>query len=267
MSLDTARGVTVVGLLLLLAGCASGPERLDVATLSKIRNVAVMSLAAHEFERRYTGFTVLGNEYENRDIAEWKVDDQYEAQIQAVLGTLTRFKVARPAYERTDFYRVYELDGPWDAPAFRTPKWSAVEQPLKAFAQKNALDAIIVIVRTESPDVLAQTNQYMRGAGFYARGFGDSTSVSVLHLLAIVSLIDGNTGKPIAARRLARSYDRWASTMLRIGAIENIPATWSRAKLGQWDEKAVREIRERLVDLPKDSWKPTLGALLATDGN
>jgi hypothetical protein len=263
MTLTSMQRIFGIFLVALLAGCASSPDRVSSDALARIKKVGVMSLAAHEFDRKYTGFTVFNNEYEKQDISAWKVDDEYEAQMLGALAKLSRFDTVRPAYERKDFYRVYDLNGPYDAPAFRTPKWSAVEEPLKAFAGKNSLDAILVVVRRESHDFLAGTNQYFRGAGFYARGMGDTTAVSVLHLLATVALIDGQTGKPLVVKELVRATD--TSSLAKATPMTKAAPELPRTKLNALDREKLDTIRAQLIDLPKDAWEPTLRAMLGTN--
>jgi len=84
-----------IAVLLILAGCASTPDRVSPDALAKIRKVGVMSLAAHEFDRKYTGLTVFGNEYEKQDISAWNVDDEYESQMHRAVQGLARFEAVR----------------------------------------------------------------------------------------------------------------------------------------------------------------------------
>ena len=212
-----------VGLLALVVGCATTQIRITPDTLSKIKKVGVVSLTAQDFYRQYTGLTVLGNDEEKRDISAWKVDDEYEVQMQSALSNLALFEPVRIPYQRADFNSVYDINGPWDAPAFRTPKWGAVEERLRSFASANSLDAVILVIRRESTDFLAGTNQYFRGADFYARGIGSMTSVSVLHLLATVAFIDGKTGKPIAMRILSRTYEGRPGSIVRGAPMIKVP--------------------------------------------
>ncbi len=255
-----------IGMPVVLAACATTQERVSTDALAKIKKVAVMSLTANEFHRQYTGFTVFGNESEMQDISAWKVDDEYETQIRSVLSKVARFDVIQVPYERKDFYSVYDINGPWDAPAYRTPKWTAVEEKLKAYSTKNSVDGIILILKRESNDFLASTNQYFRGAGFYVRGLGNTTGVSVLHLLSSVVLVDGQTGKPLATRILARSHEGWPGTVARAAPMMSIAPVISRAKLAELSQETITDVRAKLIDLPKDAWEPTLKALLASGG-
>jgi len=81
------RYLAIVGLLVLLtSGCAT--TKLAPDTVSRFKKVGVISLTAHEFHRRYTGLTIFGNEREKGDISAWKVDDEYELQMQSALSKL-----------------------------------------------------------------------------------------------------------------------------------------------------------------------------------
>lgn len=226
--------------LLVLGGCGATPQKAAPESLASIRKVAVISLTGHEFHRRYTGATVFGNEYEKQDISAWKIDDEYEAQIGAALAGVARFEPVRVPYERKSFYRLYEQ---------RRPDWSAVEEEAKSLASRHAVDALLVVVRRESQDFLAGTNQHFQGAGFYARGTGAATPVSVMHLVASVALIDGRTGKPLAVRDLV--------------PLQKVPPEVARTRLTELGPERVAELRAALAALPRDAWEPTLREMLA----
>ncbi len=227
--------LVLVGFLILLAGCAT--TRIASEKVSRFKKVGIISVAAHEFHRRYTGFTVFGNESETQDISSWMVDDEYEIQMQTALAKLGLFEAVVVPYNRAEFYPVYTVNGPWDAPNFRK-EWVNVEEQLKNFAQKHSLDAIVMIIWKDYDDFLAQTNQRLRGAGLYARGFGNATSVSVIHLITSLAVIDGQTGKPIA-------------TVIPIFT-KKVPPGLARAPLKSLDQT---ELRTLLVDLPKNNWE------------
>lgn len=250
MYLGKFRYAVLVGLFVLLSGCAT--TRLAPDTVSRIKKVGVMSLTAHEFHRRYTGLTVFGNEREQQDISAWRIDDEYELQMQNALTKLGLFEVVRIPYERKEFYPVYNINGPWDAPAFRK-EWINIEEELKAFAHKHSLDAVVVVIWRESDDFLAGSNQRIRGTGFYARGAGGLTAVSVIHLLSSVAVIDGQTGKPRAVVGLTFT--------------KNISADLARVELTHLDGSKTAELRAMLIDLPKDSWESKFRKIFVSDSN
>jgi hypothetical protein len=234
-----------------LAGCASAPQKAAPEALASIKKVAVVSLAGHEFHRRYTGATMFGNEYEKQDISAWKIDDEYEAQIGAALAGVAPFEPVRIANERKGFYRLYEQ---------RKPDWAVVEGEAKAFASRHSVDAILMVVGRESQDFLAGTNQHFQGAGFYARGMGSTTAVSVMHLVATVALIDGRTGKPVVVKDLTRN-ESWSAA--KATPLQNVAPELARSKLAELGPERVAELRAALAALPRDAWEPTLRAMLA----
>lgn len=222
-----------------------------------------MSLAANKFERKYTGFTVFGNEIESKDISDWNIDQEFEAQMAVALSKLG-YQPVRMSYDRKDFVHVYDVHGPWDAPAYRTPNWDAIQGSLTSLAEKNSLDAVIVVASADSPDFLADTNQFLRGAGFYSRGIGGRTKVSVLHFFASVAIVDGHTGKVLATRWLSTIQEGNWGEIARASPMADVSPDLSRAQLSAIDAKTWSDIRLELVGLPKDAWEPTFKALMPT---
>jgi hypothetical protein len=247
MLLVKLKHIILIGILVLLVSCAT--TRIAPETVSRFKKVGFISLTAHEFHRRYSGFTVFGNEREIQDISAWKVDDEYELQMQSALSKLGLFDVVLVPYNRKDFYPAYNISGPWDAPAFRK-EWVNVEKQLKDLAHKHSLDAILMVIWRESGDFLAGTNQLIRGAGFYARGMGDETSVSVIHLLSSLGVIDGETGKPIATIGLVFT--------------KKVPPALARAPIADQNQAEVRTMH---IDLPKDGWEPKFRKIFIGDTN
>src|SRR5688572_2753517 len=138
--------ILAVAPLLLLASCVT-PDRAEVSKASQIRRVAVISLAAHQFESRYTGVTLFGNEEQRHDITAWTIDEEYEKQARNALATIKPFDVANVHYDRAALTSaIYTNKLPYE-PVFRSPNWEAVEQPLKDLSRTNALDAVIVVAR------------------------------------------------------------------------------------------------------------------------
>ncbi len=236
-----------ISLLILLTGCAT--TRIEPEIVNRLKRVGIISITAHEFHRRYTGLTVFGNEKEKQDISAWKVDDEYEIQMQSALSKLGLFEAVLVPYDRKDFYPVYNINGPWDAPAFRK-EWENIEDQVKSFAQKHSLDAVVMVIWHDYDDYFAHTNQRLRGAGLYARGYGDTTSVSVVHLLSSLGVLDGRTGKPIATVGLIFS--------------EDVAPELARGPLTNLDQN---ELRTKLIDLPKDRWEPKFRKIFMGDAN
>ncbi|MGZ5142601.1 MAG: hypothetical protein ACXWCY_31480 [Burkholderiales bacterium] len=263
MLFERLRHGAVSVVLLLLVACGSAPDRARPDALTGIKRIGVISLAAHEFYRQYIGYTVVGNESEKLDITAWKVDAEYELQMQSALAKLGRFEVVRVPYERKDFLGLYDRSESLDGGPVRRPKWGGVRENLQAIASSNSLDAIVVVVRRESEDFLTGTNQLFLGAGFYSRAITGSTRVSVLHLLGLVVLIEGRTGVPIASTFLARSPEGRTDTVARAAPMLIVPSDLSRARLAELGDARAADIRRWLIDLPRDAWEPTFRGLFA----
>jgi hypothetical protein len=229
-----------------LAGCATTPRSVSESDSARIAKVAVVSVLAQELHRGYTGLTVFGNEYEKQDIVPWKIDAEYEAQIAESLRGLGKTVVVSE-FDRKDFIHAQLPNGPYEAPAFNTPRWSAVEEAVKRHATKSGADAIVIVVRRISEDFLARTNQSFRGVGYYARGFGDTTRVSVLHAIGFVGLIDGKTGKPLAVTPLQ--------------SLEYVSPEIARQKLAPLDSPVGEATRKRLVETVRNDWERILRTL------
>jgi hypothetical protein len=246
---------------LALIACASVTDRATHERLNAIKRVGVISIAAQELYRQHTGFTPLDNGVEKLDISKWKVDDEYEFQIENALTKLRPFEVVRIGHERMYLVSIYDLGGSSESAASRVPNWKAVQEKLKAIASKSSLDAIVLVTSRESQDFLTGTDQYLRGAGFYARTVGSSTRVSVMHVLATVALINGRTGMPINTRPLARTQEGWSSTVDRAAPMAVVSPEFSRAKLYGLGDAHAGDVRRLLIELPQDAWEPTLRAL------
>lgn len=181
--------------------------------------------------------------------------------MQSALAKLGRFDVVRISYERNDLLGLYDRSESRDAASARTPKWGAVRENLQAIASSNSLDAIVVVIRRESEDLLRGTNRFFRGTGFYSRAMAGSTRVSVLHLLGLVVLIDGRMGTPIGGTPLARSQEGRPGTIARAAPMLIVPPELSRARLSELGDARAADLRRWLIDLPMEAWEPTFRAL------
>ncbi len=238
--MKTRRLVVMFLLLLGLGGCASTPRAVSDSESAAIRRVAVVSVLAQEFHRGYTGFTVFGNEYESADISSWNVDAAYEDQIGEVLRELGKTPVVVKV-NRKDFLPAQLPNGPYEAPAFNTPRWDAITQVVKNIAATENLDALVIVVRRISPDFLARTNQSFRGVGYYARGFGDSTRVSVAHAIGFVGLLNGKTGS--------------VSAMSTLQVTDQISPEEARKSISQLGASQRDVMQRKLVSLPRGYWE------------
>jgi hypothetical protein len=249
----------VVALLPFITGCATSTQRISPTVAAQFKTVAVVSTVAQEFNRHYTGATAFGNEMEKINIASWKVDDEFEQQIVESMNGLGAIKAVRLPDVRQQLLGINDPNGPWHAPAFTNPKWSAVEGKLRELAVKHKVDGFVFVTPRMSMDFLAGTNQLFSGSGFYARGFGGSTSVSVMHVIAWVSIADAS-GKPVGMLTLAGQHEGWGSH--RTVPLTSVAADLSRAPLASYDEGRSKNVRALLIETPGKSWAATINALL-----
>jgi hypothetical protein len=248
-----------VALLAFITGCATSTQRISPTVAAQFKTIAVISTVAQEFNRHYTGATAFGNEMEKINIADWKVDDEFEQQIVEAMNGLGPIKAVRLPDVRQQLLGINDPNGPWHAPAFTNPKWSAVEGKLRELAAKHKVDGFVFVTPRMSTDFLAGTNQLFTGSGFYARGFGGSTSVSVMHVIAWVSIADAN-GKPVGMLTLAGKHEGWGSHMSV--PLTGVAADLARAPLSSYDEGRSKRVRALLVETPGKSWAATINTLL-----
>lgn len=244
---------------LTVAGCATSPVTITQETASRIHRVGVVSFAAKTFTRQYTGLTVFGNEKESKDISDWNVDKEYEAQIANETQRTLGLSVVIAPYSADEFSHVNDLNGPWEAPAYWGPNWDAIANATKTYCSTNSLDAVFVLAKSMTGDFLAGTNQYFGGTGIYVRGPGDG--VSVIHLIAKLALLDCNTAKPIAIRIVASNQGDMPGAIVRSAPLASLPPEISRKPIPEWTEAQKQRLQAELVALPAQAWAATLNSM------
>ncbi len=242
-----------------VAGCATAPMPLSQETASRIHKIGVISFTAKTFTRQYTGLTVFGNEKEDKDISDWKVDEQYETQIAYEAEKTLGLSVVKAPYSSDEFSHVNDLNGPWEAPAYWGPNWDAIANATKTYCSANSLDAILVLAKSMTYDFLAGTNQYFGGAGIYVRGPGNG--VSVLHLISKLALLDCTTTKPIAIRTVASNQNDMPGAIVQSAPLSPLPSEISRRPISEWTEEQKQHLQAELVALPTQTWGATLKSM------
>jgi hypothetical protein len=240
-------------------GCASTPTATKEA-ISSYKRIGVVSVTAQVFTRQHVGLMVFGNELETIDTSSWDTDAKYEEQISKQLSGLGGFEIVRAPYSRKEFLHINDLNGPWDAPAFRTPNWGAVEKSIKDYCAKNQIGAILATFAVESPDFIGSTNQRIRGAGVYTRGSGDLTR-AVLYLISGVALVDCQTARPVAIRGLSSTQEGFPGQILRASPTKPMPVEISRTPLSQLSETQLTMLKDAMIPLPENAWAPTIRSL------
>jgi hypothetical protein len=263
--LGVIKVLSVTSLALMMVGCATSPAPIAREAASRIHRVAVISSTAKVFTRQYTGLTGFGNEMEEIDISDWKIDEQYEEQLATELGKLPGLTVVKAPYSPTEFSHVNDLNGPWDAPAFWGPNWGVIEAATRNYCSANTLDAILVVAKTKTRDFLGGSSQFFGGAGIYVRGPG--SRVSAMHLISKIALLDCTTAKPLAVRAVAMNQYDLPGAIVRSSPLLSLPEEISRSPISQWSGEQKRRIQADLAALPIRAWAMTLRSMLPSGTN
>lgn len=263
-TLTALKAFSVISLTLTIAGCAITPAPIEREAASRIHRVAVISFAATKFTRQYTGLTVFGNEKEEIDISDWRIDEQYEEQLAAELGKLPALTVVKAPYSQMEFSHVNDLNGPWEAPAFWGPNWGAIEAATRSYCSTNALDAILIVAKSKTGDFLGGSNQSFGGTGIYVRGPG--SSVSVMHMISKIALLDCRTAKPLAIRTVSTIQSGLPGAIVRSVPVIGLPEEITRSPISQWSSEQKQHVQAGLAALPIRAWSITLRSMLPSAG-
>ena len=225
-------------LALTLLGCSSPPTGLPSGVVERIKRVSVVSIVGDELVRSYVGITVFGNEFHRHDISAWELNSAYEQQLEAELRNASRITVVPGRSGRTSIARADVKKDPLN--------WERIGKALEVQCRDIGVDGIFIVAREGD-----------RGVGVWAF----KRESAGLHVSATVSLFDCTTGKRVASNRLESGpplgvfKNKLQSPSMKL--LDNWP--W----YGEWDDKTLAEVRERLVDLPKPAWRYTLQQVLS----
>jgi hypothetical protein len=224
-----------------------------------MHRVAVISLTARVFTRKYTGFTVFGNERDVLNISDWNTDEQYEAQLATELEKFPGITVIKAPYSIVEFSHVN------DSRFFRSddPNWGAIEDATRKYCSRNSLDGVLVLGSAETNDFLAKTNQRLSGAGTYTT-HGMRGKVSVMHLISRMALFDCKTAKPIAIRTISNNQ---SGAIIYSAPILMISQDISRRPIAQWSDEQRQQVRAQLSSLPGNAWSATLRSIFPAEAN
>jgi hypothetical protein len=246
-----ATTLAVVLITAVCAGCASIPINTTAPpeALARYKRIGVVSTTTEAFSRVYEG--LLSVEREQIDSSSWDIDSKYEQQIATELSSMGEFEAVHGTYSRSEFFRLgYDKSG---------LNWDALEGPFRNYCGENRVDAILVALAAYSGDFMANTHQRISGAGFIV-GFHVPT-LSYLHLITIVALVDCQSAKPVATRGLSSLRDGTSSQILRASPVMAAPKEVARTPLKQLTDQQIAAIKNNLVELPRKSWAPTLRAI------
>jgi len=249
----------VTSLALHLLSCATPNAPITSEVSQRIQRLAVISVTAQVFTRKYTGMTVFGNEREELDISGWQIDAEYEEQIAAELMRIRGSRPIKAPYQVADFLPVNKISGIYLSSMYDGANWESTEGSTKAYCAKHNLDGVLLVASTSVPDFLTGSNQFLSGAGFYVRG--PMRGVSVMHLMSKLALLDCATGKPLAVRTLSHNPQSGYRGGMFAAPYRNVPENISRMPISTWTPEIKQKIRVDLIQLPAQSWGPTLQSI------
>lgn len=243
-----------------LAGLAMA-QTADTSSPTPAKRIAVISLTAQTFERKFSGMTVFGNELETKDISDWNLDEHYEQLFANELRDAWGFTPVRVANRGPEFAKIHEPR--WGTLDPDSPNWPGIEPAVKAACAEGGLDALMVVARSSNQDRFSGgTNQFLRGAGIYSRG--SVYKFAFLHVIARVALFDCSTGKPKKTSRLAGMPEATFATQI-FGSLplEKVEYEAALRPMAQWTPEQFDRYREQLLELPRKAIAPTLKNIFA----
>lgn len=230
--------------VILLEGCA-GPslKAIPQETTSHLKRIAVISMAAREFDKADFGTLIDYREW--KDISEWGIDTIIEQQIASEVQNILGIAVANAPYSIPDFSHVNDAPGFFEGTKPFWLNWRAIKDATINYCSANSLDALLVVSRDGA--ILTRMIESFGGAGFYVKG-----KISQMHFVADLALLDCKTGEPIAQRYIDAP---------RLDLSEEI----SSLSLTKWSEQQSQQIKSDLISLPRLSWGYALRSMFLSD--
>ena len=244
--------------VLVITACATVGNSIPREGLDQLKRVGVVSLTGDTLYKQYIGFTVFGNKRDPQDIADWKLDETYGEQLADAVKVVFKAEPIALVQRRQEFAEVNSLNGPWDAIAFWGPNFEKIGEATRRICGEQKLDAVIVVSRWQSEDILGGTNQKVEGVGVYARG-GAATA----HVLSKVGFMDCKSGKPLAVERLMKAATPPNNEFRKRLVTVPIDTEVAAKPYAQWSQVEKDNLRALASTLPKDAWEATLRAMIA----
>ena len=251
-------------LIIAVTGCATRQASLTPEAAAKIKRIAVVSVVGGTFTRTHVGMTVFGNETEQINIADWKIDEQYEKQFGLELQRRFRLNVVRAPYFPSAFAPLNEILEAWQTPGNPSANWSAVEQATRKYCTANLLDALLIVGRNRTTDFLGHTNQVYGGAGIYTRGT-PFLKISMMHLISKLVLIDCATAQPLAVRVLEISKENSNNGKQGPAPLLQLDFDEARVPISDWSTRRKQKAREDLASLPNKAIVDSLKSIFISD--
>ena len=240
----------------ILASCATD-QPLPKETISQLKRVGVVSQTSDSLYRQYVGVTVFGNELDVEDISAWNLDEIYEEQLATAVRGVFKSEALVLTQYRSQFGDVNSLNGPYSAPAFWGPNFDKIGDVTRRVCQEQALDAVIVVARWQSADILGGTNQKVEGVGVYARR-GNAKA----HVLSEIGFMECKSGKVLTVGRLIKPTAGHSDSFReRVVTAPFDPAVAAKP-YSTWSQAEKDRLKQILSELPTDAWEPTLRSML-----
>lgn len=256
------QGLAIV-LIAITTGCTAVPPNLNATQASRYKKVGVVSLSARTFWRQHVGFTVFGNERETKDITSWALDTEIAQRARGAIDKLGGIQAVDGKYSIEEFLHLYDLNGPWNALIFQGPNWKAISEYTGNYCATNEVDGILITYDIVAEDFIGETNQFVRGIGFYTRGSGDATHIALLHVVAQAGLLDCRTNKPVAIRGLATIKNAGLGTILRAAPMFKVDPPIARKPLSELTTDDEKLLKRAIIELYERTWEPSLSFMFA----
>lgn len=240
----------------ILASCATN-QPLPKETISQLKRVGVVSQTGNPLYRQYVGITVFGNELDTEDISTWNLDELYEEQLATAVSAVFNSEVLILTQYRSQFGGVNSLNGPYSAPAFWGPNFEKISEVTLRACQEQALDAVIVVARWQSEDILGGTNQKVEGVGVYARrGYAKA------HVLSEIGFMECKSGKVLTIAQLIRPTAGHSTSFRDSVVTAPFDPAVAAKPYPTWSQAEKDQLKQILSKLPSDAWEPTLRSML-----
>jgi hypothetical protein len=239
--------------LVALGGCQTPSA--DPAFATDFKRVGVVSVTAAALTVHAPGANAYDDTRSVKDITAWAVDRAYEEQMAAAVQSIAGATAVRGTAPPADLARMNDPATPFVQPGF----WSYPADPtaasIRAYCARNQMDALVVASASIDDDVLGGTYHAIAGAGVYAHDGNH-----LLYLSTALTLIDCETGRPLARHRVASGRSFAASHGYPVRDLAQAPAAGAA-----WTPQDDQRIEQALIALPAQAWADTLQGMLHPD--
>lgn len=160
--------------------------------LTNIKNIRVISLLGSDLNIIHIGFTVFGNSATRHPIQDWEIDQHAENILSSALQKNSFYKVKKIKYDYQVLSKVY-TDSVYNPTDFKL-----IESELRAIAQSNSLDTVLVLTRYRPEDPIGGRSIYYEGMGLYSSGIGETLIKVAPYVWHTISVVDMATLQPVA---------------------------------------------------------------------